>query len=155
MHGNGVTNPPQNRPRRQLGRSLDTMNDTLRTGLAIVVGAVVGALGREALDVVMMAMSLPGIDGVLVANLMGAGALGFTSTALRTTVPTWLKLGLTTGLWGTFTTLSAISGFIAFTPTEFATELWWYVTASIVGGVAAAWAGLRAGEAIHGRGATA
>lgn len=133
------------------GRILVIMNETVRTGLAIAVGAVVGALGREALDVVMMAASLPGIDGVLIANLVGAGALGFTSTALGPTTPSWLRTGLATGLWGTFTTLSAISGFIAFTPTEFSAGVWWYVTASIVGGVAAAWAGLRAGEAIRGR----
>lgn len=125
------------------------MKPTLVAGIAIAVGAVVGALGREALDVVMMSVAWPGIDGVFVANIAGAGVLGFLHNGLPARTPHWLKLGVTTGLLGTFTTLSAISGFIAFTPSEFVSELWVYVAGSVVGGIAAAWAGLRAGDAVN------
>ncbi len=125
------------------------MNHNVRVGAAIAVGAVLGALGREALNVMMMSLALPGIDGVIVANIAGAGALGFATATLGPTTPEWFRQGLTTGFLGTFTTLSALSGFIAFTPSDFASELWVYVAGSIAGGVVAAWAGARAGEAVR------
>ncbi|PTW91084.1 camphor resistance protein CrcB [Microbacteriaceae bacterium MWH-Ta3] len=123
-----------------------TMPDFLRTAVAVVVGGALGALARQLLTDGMAGASIALLDGVLIANLAGTFALGLAATGLRASVPLWLRTGITTGFLGTFTTLSALSGYSALTEPAFIDELPWYLAITIIGGLGLAYLGLRLGE---------
>lgn len=111
----------------------------------IALGGAVGAvlrygvtrafqpLGRETFPV-----------GTLVANLTGALALGFFVTFLvqKTGVPPAARLGLTAGVLGAYTTFSTFSlETLALLEDGAWQRAALYVTLSVGGGVALAWAG--------------
>lgn len=122
------------------------MSDFLRTAIAVVMGGALGALARQLLTDGVAGASIPFLDGVLVANLVGTFALGVAATGLRASVPLWLRTGITTGFLGTFTTLSAVSGYIALTESHLVDGLPWYVALTVIGGLGLAYLGLRLGE---------
>ncbi len=83
---------------------------TWREFVAVAAGAVVGTGLRLTLDTV-----IPHDDGTfplstLIANVLGAFALGALVSTVwrRPAVPAWLKAGLGPGLLGSFTTFSAM-----------------------------------------------
>lgn len=123
-----------------------TMSEFMRTALAVLIGAALAAVARQYLTDVLAGDSIALTDGVLVANLAGTFALGFAASGLPTWVPLWIRTGITTGFLGTFTTLSALSGYIALSEPRATNGLPAYLAITIVGGVALAYVGLRLGE---------
>ncbi|MBM7506094.1 fluoride efflux transporter FluC [Agromyces aurantiacus] len=119
--------------------------------LAVFAGGLVGTGLRLAMD-----LALPHPDSgfpwsTLIVNLLGTFALGWLAGGLwtRPSVPTWLKAGVGSGVVGSFTTLSAVMGSAAILGRE--GEAWLaaaYLGVSIVGGLAAATAGLKVGSSI-------
>lgn len=82
-----------------------------RTILYVAIGGIAGSLARYA--VTLAAGGLPGDDeiGTLIANISGAFLLGLfaTITAGRTDFSPDLRRGVMIGLFGSYTTLSALS----------------------------------------------
>ena len=79
--------------------------------LAVAVFGACGALGRYGLDV-FIARQHPSFPwSTFVANLSGSFAIGllFALTSERVELAPWIRLGLTAGLLGGFTTFSALS----------------------------------------------
>ncbi|MCD2441267.1 CrcB family protein [Agromyces sp. SYSU K20354] len=123
----------------------------MRSYLAVALGGLVGTGLRLACD-----LAFPRADDAfpvetLIVNLGGAFALGWLVGGLwtRPTTPRWLKAGIGPGVLGSFTTLSAVTAALVVLGREgewltaFA-----YLLASIIGGLAAAAAGLRIGSLI-------
>lgn len=107
--------------------------------IAVLVGGALGTGVRAAID-------LATLDGhpwqTLGINVLGALALGFLVARVWPVAPDWMRAGLGTGLLGGFTTFSALA-LVAAQRLDAATLA--YLAASIVLGIAAAWAGLRLG----------
>lgn len=110
----------------------------------IALGGAGGALLRYGIG---RAAQLGGVSfpsGTLVVNLTGAFALGFIATFLleRTTVSPELRLGLTVGVLGAYTTFStfSIETLNLLNDGEWAFALL-NVVLSVTGGVLLAWAG--------------
>lgn len=96
--------------------------------LYVTIGGVIGALLRYA--VTQSIRPLPGEDiiGTVVANISGTFLLGLFAafTARRTSIEPDLRMGVMIGLFGSYTTLSALS----------------YQTVSLVGDGHLVWAAL-------------
>lgn len=107
--------------------------------VAVLVGGTLGTAARAAIDLATLDAHPWQTLGI---NVAGAFALGLLVARVWPTAPDWLRAGLGTGLLGGFTTFSALALVVAQQPD--ATTLA-YLAASIVLGVAAAWAGLRLG----------
>ena len=90
--------------------TLATVPAHLKPLLAVFVGGVIGSAARIGLTLVAGR-----IDDywwpypTLLINLVGSFALGYLVGHGTSSVPAWLRLGVTTGFLGAFTTLSAIS----------------------------------------------
>jgi CrcB protein len=117
-----------------------------RSLLAVVVGGMLGTGLRLALD-----LAIPHADdafpvSTLVINVAGAFALGLLVGRYWPTARGWVKAGLGPGLLGSFTTYSAFA--VSLVALASADE-WMlgvgYLTATVVLGFGAAWAGLRVG----------
>ena len=123
----------------------------MRSYLAVALGGLIGTGLRLTFD-----LAFPHADDAfpvetLVVNLAGAFALGWLVGGLwtRPSMPMWLKAGIGPGVLGSFTTLSAVTASLLILgregewPTAIA-----YLIASVIGGLAAAAAGLRIGSLI-------
>ena len=117
--------------------------------LAVTTGGFAGTGLRFGLD-----EAIPHLDtsfplSTLLINIVGSFTLGALVSTLwrRRQTPNWLKVGLGTGLIGSFTTFSA---FIVSLLAEAHNGLWWmallYFVLSLLFGFAAAVAGLRIGH---------
>lgn len=119
-----------------------------REVLAVIVGAALGTALRLLLDT-----SVPHSDttfpvSTLIANVLGAFALGVLVARVwvRPSTPAWAKAGVGPGLLGSFTTFSAlIVSLVALASHDEWMLALAYVAASIVLGFAAASAGLALG----------
>ena len=123
----------------------------MRSYLAVAVGGLIGTGLRLACD-----LAFPHADDAfpvetLIVNLAGAFVLGWLVGGLwtRPTMPMWLKAGIGPGVLGSFTTLSAVTAslLVLGREGEWPTAVG-YLLASVVGGLAAAAAGLRIGSLI-------
>ncbi|GAA1757552.1 fluoride efflux transporter FluC [Agromyces humatus] len=123
----------------------------MRSYLAVALGGLVGTGLRLACD-----LAFPHADDAfpvetLVVNLAGALALGWLVGGLwtRPSTPMWLKAGIGPGLLGSFTTLSAVTAALVVLGREgeWLTAVA-YLLVSVLGGLAAAAAGLRIGSLI-------
>lgn len=108
---------------------------------AVVVGGLVGTALRFGIE-----SALPGIWVTLGVNVVGSFALGFLVARVWPRASAWLRAGLGTGVLGSFTTFSAV----AVAAVTLASNDEWmpalaYLAASLLGGLTAAWLGLRAG----------
>ena len=86
------------------------MTTSTKTLLAVFVGGAAGSLAR--LLVGLAVGQIPGLWwplGTVSVNLVGSFLLGVVIGHGLHHVPAWAKLGITTGFFGAFTTLSAIS----------------------------------------------
>ncbi len=79
--------------------------------LAIAIGGALGAIGRWGLEEAFPAFVPGGWPwGTLLANLLGAFAIGLIATSPRVAAgPNWLRPFLITGVLGGFTTFSAFA----------------------------------------------
>ncbi|KIL41208.1 hypothetical protein SD70_09125 [Gordoniibacillus kamchatkensis] len=78
--------------------------------LIVGAGGIVGALARYGLSLVFNPADPAAFPwGTLACNLAGSFALGSLASAAEGRLPDWLKLGLSTGVIGSFTTFSTLS----------------------------------------------
>lgn len=79
--------------------------------LAVALGGAVGSLARYGTGLWLRPWSALFPWATLAVNLAGSLLIGifWAALAARPAAPDWLRLGLTTGLMGGFTTLSAVS----------------------------------------------
>jgi CrcB protein len=78
--------------------------------LAVFVGGLVGSAAR--IGITLIAGQIDDYwwpYPTLVINLVGSFALGYLVARGMPSLPAWMRLGVTTGFLGAFTTLSAIS----------------------------------------------
>ena len=118
--------------------------------LAVFVGGLLGSAAR-----VVITLVAGQIDDywwpypTLVINLIGSFALGYIVARGMPSVPAWMRLGVTTGFLGAFTTLSAISLDVAVPIVRHGVGplvvMGTYAVGSIIMGLVLAVAGLRLG----------
>jgi CrcB protein len=133
------------------------LGTALRFGLDTLLphalgGSLVGGAGRRFASYVALSdVTVAGASiawSTVVVNLLGALVLGYLVARLwrLPSTPAWLKVGLGTGLLGSFTTFSAITVNVvdALTLGNIGVALA-ALGLSIVGGILAAWAGLLLG----------
>ncbi len=109
--------------------------------LSIGAGGAIGALLRYAINTFNHYAGLP--LGTLLANWLGSLLLGlFTGWFIHRVPREWLKLGLTVGLCGGFTTMSTLALDTTFLFVhENVLQASGYLIASLGGGVLLAWVG--------------
>jgi CrcB protein len=115
---------------------------------AVAVGGLLGTALRLTLDTLVP----HGDDGfpvsTLLINIAGSFALGYLVARLWPVAPAWLRAGLGTGLVGSFTTFSALAvSLVSLVQADAAAIAAAYLAITLVAGFAAAWAGLRLGQA--------
>jgi len=116
---------------------------------AVFAGGLVGTTVRLLLDTVMPHDATQFPLSTFVINVVGAAVLGILVGALWSSprTPGWMRAGLGTGLLGSFTTFSAVASSLV---AQAAAGQWAlaavYLVATVVLGVAAAWAGLATGQ---------
>ena len=121
--------------------------------MGVAAGAVAGGAARLATDA-LLPHELTEIPwSTLLINAVGSLLLGLLVSGPWTArLPDWLATGLTAGLLGTFTTLSAVGvATVALLDAGLLAEAGVTVAFSLVVGLAAAWLGLAAGSAWSGR----
>ena len=126
------------------------MHTSLKSVLAVFVGGLLGSAAR-----VVITLVAGQIDDywwpypTLVINLIGSFALGYIVARGMPSVPAWMRLGVTTGFLGAFTTLSAISLVVAVPIVRHGVGplvvMGTYAVGSIIMGLVFAIAGLRLG----------
>ncbi len=126
------------------------MHTSLKSVLAVFVGGLLGSSAR-----VVITLVSGQIDDywwpypTLVINLIGSFALGYIVARGMPSVPAWMRLGVTTGFLGAFTTLSAISLDVAVPIVRHGVGplvvMGTYAVGSIIMGLVFAIAGLRLG----------
>jgi CrcB protein len=117
----------------------------VREVLAVLAGGIVGTGLRLGLDSVLPHEGFA--VSTLLANTVGAFALGMLVARVWDRAPSWLRAGLGAGLLGSFTTFSAL----AVTLVSLGAAGEWmlalaYLVATMLLGLAAAWLGLRLGR---------
>ncbi|GAB2457601.1 CrcB protein [Conyzicola lurida] len=113
-----------------------------RSLLAVLAGGILGTGLRLGIDtLVTQPLS------TLVINVVGAFALGLLVSRVWPTARDWVRAGLGPGLLGSFTTFSAFAVTLVSlgASDEWMTALA-YLVATLVLGLAGAWAGLRLGR---------
>ncbi|MDH6182535.1 CrcB protein [Microbacteriaceae bacterium SG_E_30_P1] len=119
----------------------------MRELLAVIAGGVVGTGLRLAVDALLVHGDAGFPWSTLVVNVVGAFTLGLLVARLWPSAPGWLRAGLGAGLLGSFTTFSALAvSLVAMTTAGNGMLALAYLVASVVLGLAAAWAGLRLGR---------
>ncbi|MBM3140655.1 MAG: fluoride efflux transporter CrcB [Chloroflexi bacterium] len=112
--------------------------------LLIAIGGAAGALMRYGIGLAAQAGGVSFPTGTLAVNLTGAFALGFIATFLveRTTVSPELRIALTIGVLGAYTTFSTFSleTLNLLSDGEWSLALL-NIIASVTGSVLLAWAG--------------
>lgn len=109
--------------------------------VAVLAGGFLGTALRFGID-----SAAPGVWATLAINIGGSFALGYLVARVWPGASPWLRAGLGTGLLGSFTTFSAV----AVAAVTLASNDEWmpalaYLAFSLLGGLLAAWLGLRAG----------
>ena len=109
---------------------------------AVLLGALAGTALRLGVDV-LIGTPL----STLLINIVGSFALGLLVARLWTTASPALKAALGPGLLGTFTTFSAVAvALVSLTAAGDWMPALAYLAATLLGGLAAAFAGLRLGR---------
>lgn len=120
-----------------------------REVVAVSVGGICGTGVRFTLDTVIPHTDLTFPLSTFLINIVGSFTLGMLVARVwsRPGFPNWLKVGLGTGLVGSFTTFSA---FVVSLLAEAHNGLWWlavlYFVGTMVFGFGAAAAGIRLGR---------
>ena len=130
--------------------TLTIVHTSLKSVLAVFVGGLVGSAARIGITLVAGQ-----IDDrwwpypTLLVNLIGSFVLGYLVARRLSSVPAWMRLGITTGFLGAFTTLSAISLDVAVPIVRYGAVplvvMGSYAIGSIIMGLVCAIAGLRLG----------
>ena len=130
--------------------TLTIVHTSLKSVLVVFVGGLVGSAARIGITLVAGQ-----IDDywwpypTLVINLVGSFALGYLVARGMPSLPAWMRLGVTTGFLGAFTTLSAISLDVAVPIVRHGVGplivMGSYAVGSIILGLVCAIAGLRLG----------
>jgi CrcB protein len=130
--------------------TLALVHTSLKSVLAVFVGGLAGSAAR-----IGITLAAGQIDDywwpypTLVINLVGSFALGYLVARGMPSLPVWLRLGVTTGFLGAFTTLSAISLDVAVPIVRHGVGpllvMGSYAAGSIIVGLVCAIAGLRLG----------
>jgi CrcB protein len=115
--------------------------------LAVLAGGLIGTGLRLGID----ALLPHGDDGfpwsTLVINVIGSFALGMLVARVWPLAPEWVRLGLGTGLLGSFTTFSAVvASAVLLTGTGQLLLGLLYLVTTLVAGIGAAFAGVRIGH---------
>jgi CrcB protein len=126
------------------------VHTSLKPVLAVFIGGLVGSAAR-----IGIALIAGQIDDywwpypTLFVNLVGSFVLGYLVARRMSSVPAWMRLGITTGFLGAFTTLSAISLDVAVPIVRHGVGplivMGSYAVGSIIVGLVCAIAGLRLG----------
>jgi CrcB protein len=114
---------------------------------AVALGGVLGTGARLVIDIAFGSAVVPW--HTLAINVVGSFLLGALVSTLwvRATTPSWLKAGLGVGLLGAFTTFSAVMvSAVALSASGEWMLAVWYLVASVVLGLGAAFLGLRVGR---------
>ena len=118
----------------------------MRELAAVIAGGLVGTGLRLGLDVLVPHNGREFPVSTLVINVVGSLALGFLVARVWPVAPAWVRVGLGTGLIGSFTTFSAlILSTLALTHSGELLLGAVYLVVSLFGGFAAALLGLRLG----------
>lgn len=130
--------------------TLTIVHTSLKPVVAVFVGGLVGSGAR-----IGIALVAGQIDDywwpypTLLVNLIGSFVLGYLVARRMSSIPTWMRLGVTTGFLGAFTTLSAISLDVAVPIVSHGVGplivMGSYAIGSIILGLVSAIAGLRLG----------
>jgi CrcB protein len=119
--------------------------------IAVGIGGIIGALLRYSLSLSMHAGWIgPFPAGTLTANWIGSFALGwFASRMARSeTLPAWVRLGVGTGIIGSFTTFSTFSlEMVSLLQNGLQMYALLYGLLSLGGGLSMAWSGSRLANA--------
>lgn len=119
----------------------------MREVLAVIVGALVGTALRLGLDTAFPHSDDGFPTSTLVINLVGSFVLGVFVARVWARVSSVVKAGLGPGLIGTFTTFSAFAvSLVALVSHGEVLVAGVYFLVTLLGGYAAAWAGLRLGR---------
>src|SRR5688500_3802498 len=112
--------------------------------LAVLVGGLVGTALRLAVDALLPHGDAGFPWSTLLINVTGSFALGMLVARVWPIAPEWLRLGLGTGVLGSFTTFSALvaSSFLL-TASGLPLIALVYVVATLAAGIGAALLGLR------------
>jgi len=126
------------------------VHTSLKPVLAVFVGGIAGSAAR-----ISIALVAGRFDDywwpypTLVVNLVGSFVLGYLVARRMSSAPTWVRLGVTTGFLGAFTTLSTISLDVALPIVRHGVvplvAMGSYAVVSIIVGLVCAIAGLRLG----------
>lgn len=106
--------------------------------ISVALGGALGALARFGADVALGNLPL----ATAVVNIVGALALGLALGHTLSSMPVWLKDGITIGFLGSFTTMSGV-GLIATQWLTLSYAIYVVLTFSI--GIFMAWVGMRLG----------
>lgn len=106
---------------------------------AVALGGALGTLSRLGIDVLLGNLPL----ATALVNIAGAFLLGLALGHTLSSLPVWLKDGITVGFLGSFTTMSGV-GLLA---TQWLTLSYAiYLVLTFSAGIFVAWAGWRLGE---------
>jgi len=125
----------------------------MRTLFAVAVGGVIGTALRLALDLVLPHSDRDFPLDTLLINLLGSCALGCLAATFLAhhTSPDWLRTGLSTGVIGSFTTLSAVAvSLVTLVRNGESGVATLYLAASLCGGLGAAVLGHAIGARLRG-----
>lgn len=109
----------------------------------MALGGALGTLGRLGADQATEPLAFGNEIATLVVNLLGAFALGLANGHGLPALPRALREGLTTGLLGSYTTMSAVSVIVS--TATLAVGLG-YLGVTFVLGILAAWSGVILGR---------
>ena len=130
--------------------TLTIVHTSLKSVLAVFVGGLIGSAAR--IGITLFAGQIDNYwwpYPTLVINLVGSFLLGYLVARRMSSVPAWMRLGVTTGFLGAFTTLSAISLDVAVPIVRHGVGplvvMGTYAVGSIIMGLVFAIAGLRLG----------
>jgi CrcB protein len=120
---------------------------TPRVWLAVGAGGAAGTLARISIDPAIITGSEPNVWLIFLVNLVGAGALGVVTGHGLPRLSDNLRVALTTGFIGSFTTFSAITTiWLVFTLGNSALLGAVYLLGTLATGVAVAFVGLSVGH---------
>ena len=126
----------------------------MRLGPAVFLGGMVGTGLRLGIDHALPHAGTAFPASTLIANTIGAFALGWLVAGLwtRPGLPAWVKATLGTGMLGSFTTYSAVMvSLVALGAAGFSALGWVYLAATLLLGFGAATLGLRLGARLRHR----
>jgi len=119
----------------------------VREVLAVFIGGLVGTSLRLTIDTLFPHSDATFPASTLAINLIGSFALGLLVARVWPRASAVLKAGLGPGLLGSFTTFSAFAvSLVSLVDAEEWMLAAVYAAVTLVGGFAAAWAGLRLGR---------